>query len=207
MDYGQIKGEAKQALSGKWGLAIGVYLLYSICAAPLQFIPKVGIVLVLIVSMPLLLGYTRFNLKLAKGEDAKIDDLFSGFSQFGPAIGVALLSFIYIFLWSLLLIIPGIIAGYGYSMIFYILAEEPDLAIGEILAKSKKMMDGYKMDLFILHLSFIGWALLCVLTLFIGFLWLAPWIQVSTARFYLKVKEDWELKNGMATQGEAVPVV
>jgi uncharacterized membrane protein len=62
------------------------------------------------------------------------------------------------------------------------------------LATSKKMMDGYKADLFFLQLSFIGWYLLCLLTVGIGYLWLMPWVHVSTAKFYLQVKADWDAK-------------
>jgi uncharacterized membrane protein len=71
------------------------------------------------------------------------------------------------------------------------------------LEKSKKMMDGYKLDLFILQFSFIGWVLLCLLTLGIGFLWLGPWQHVSTAKFYLKVKAEWDAKSGTIGEPEA----
>ena len=97
-----------------------------------------------------------------------------------------------IFLWFLLLIVPGIVAALSYSMTFYILADEPDINAKEALEKSKIMMDGHKMDLFLLGLSFIGWALLCILTLGIGLLWLIPYMNVSAAKFYQDRKGEDE---------------
>lgn len=95
-------------------------------------------------------------------------------------------------LWTLLLIIPGIIAAYSYSLVYYILVDEPNLKPLEALRKSKKMMYGNKAKLFYLGLRFIGWALLCVLTLGIGFIWLAPYIQATRAKFYEDVKKNFE---------------
>jgi uncharacterized membrane protein len=91
-------------------------------------------------------------------------------------------------LWALLLIVPGIVAAISYSMTFFILAEDSSLTPMEAINKSKQMMDGYKLKYFYLCLKFIGWALLCCLTLGIGFLWLIPYIQVSTAKFYDELK-------------------
>ncbi|GHT57847.1 hypothetical protein FACS18945_2990 [Bacteroidia bacterium] len=90
--------------------------------------------------------------------------------------------------WSLLLIIPGIIAAISYSMTFYIIADDPAISAMDAINKSKKMMYGYKMKYFCLSLRFLGWALLCILTLGIGFLWLMPYIQVTFAKFYDDLK-------------------
>jgi uncharacterized membrane protein len=97
---------------------------------------------------------------------------------------------LFIVLWLLLLIIPGIIAAISYSMTFYILADDKSIKPMEAIDKSKKMMDGYKWKYFFLCLRFFGWALLCILTLGIGFLWLIPYINVSIAKFYDDVKEN-----------------
>ena len=90
----------------------------------------------------------------------------------------------------LLLIIPGIIAALSYSMTFYILADDNSIGAMDAIKKSKKMMDGYKWKYFCLGLRLLGWALLCVLTLGIGFLWLIPYAQVSVAKFYDDVKAN-----------------
>jgi uncharacterized membrane protein len=97
---------------------------------------------------------------------------------------------LFILLWTLLLIIPGIIAAISYSMTFYILADDNSIGAMDAIDKSKKMMDGYKWKCFCLGLRFLGWALLCILTLGIGFLWLMPYMQVSMAKFYDDVKAN-----------------
>ena len=86
--------------------------------------------------------------------------------------------------WSLLFVIPGIVAAYRYSMATYIMAENPGMQATEAIERSKALMDGRKGDLFCLDLSFFGWALLTVLTAGIGALWLAPYMAVSRAAFY-----------------------
>lgn len=86
--------------------------------------------------------------------------------------------------WSLLFVIPGIVAAYRYSMATYIMAENPNMQATEAIERSKTLMDGRKGDLFCLDLSFIGWALLAVLTAGIGNLWLVPYMTVSRAAFY-----------------------
>lgn len=86
--------------------------------------------------------------------------------------------------WSLLFVIPGIVAAYRYSMATYIMAENPGMQATEAIERSKALMDGRKGDLFCLDLSFIGWALLATLTAGIGYLWLTPYMTVSRAAFY-----------------------
>jgi uncharacterized membrane protein len=93
-----------------------------------------------------------------------------------------------ILLWLLLLIVPGIIAAISYSQTFFILAEDNTIRPSEAIEKSKKMMDGNKLKYFYLCLRFLGLGLLCILTLGIGFLWLAPYIQVTNAKFYDDIK-------------------
>ena len=98
-----------------------------------------------------------------------------------------LLQSLYVLLWSLLLIIPGIIAGYSYAMTEYILAEHPELTAGEAIDCSKQMMSGNRWRLFCMQFSFIGWNLLSALTLGIGSLWVRPYQQAATAAFYREI--------------------
>lgn len=130
------------------------------------------------------IGHDRFCLKLVDGEQAQFEDLFSAFDIFGSAFVLNLLIALKVFAWSLLFVIPGIIAAYRYSMATYIMAENPTIAPTEAIERSKALMDGRKGDLFCLDLSFFGWALLTVLTAGIGALWLAPYMAVSRAAFY-----------------------
>ena len=132
-------------------------------------------------------GYSRFTLQLADGGDAGFENLFQYFPYWKNAVCTSLLTGLYIFLWSLLLIIPGVIASYSYAMTGYILAERPELSAGEAIAASKEMMYGNRWRLFCLHFSFIGWAILCTLTLGIGSLWLNPYRNVAEAAFYREI--------------------
>lgn len=179
--------KARESLKGKWGLAIGTFVVYILIVATLQAIPIIG----LIASGPLVLGLAIFSLSISRNQDARLEQIFQGFSNFGTSLGAYLLMILFILLWMLLLIIPGIIAAISYSMTFYILADDNSISAMDAINKSKKMMNGYKWKFFCLHLRFLGWALLCLLTLGIGFLWLAPYVQISVAKFYDDVKANF----------------
>lgn len=97
---------------------------------------------------------------------------------------------LFIFLWMLLFIVPGIIKAYAYAMTPYILVDNPELGPNEARLKSIEMMRGHKGKLFGLELSFIGWFLLCILSLGIGFIWLAPYYQTTHAAFYHNLLEE-----------------
>jgi uncharacterized membrane protein len=185
-------GQAKDALKGKWGLAIGTLVIYILITGSLGAIPNVGGLIALIIGGPFTLGLAIFSLSLARNKDAKIEQIFEGFNNFVPALSTYLLMLLFVVLWALLLIVPGIIAGLSYSMSFYILAENPSMAAMDVLRKSKAMMNGYKTKLFYLCLRFFGLALLCVLTLGIGFFWLIPYVHVCLAKFYDDVKSTTE---------------
>jgi len=151
------------------------------------------------------LGYSRFKLNLLYGYKASCDDLFSCFNNFGKAFVLNLLVGIYTILWTFLLIIPGIIASLSYSMSSYILLENPNMSASDAIKTSKQMMNGNKGRLFCLHLSFFGWAILCVLSCGIGFLWLTPYIEISDAAFYLQVSQPYRQYN--SAPPEPVPPV
>ena len=185
----ELMAEARESLSGNWGLAIATFLVYGIIISIFQVIPTVGPVLVLFIAGPMLVGISMFSLSLSRGENARLEQIFEGFKNYGTVLGAYLLMVVLILLWMLLLIIPGIIAAIAYSQTFYILAEDDAISSMDALKKSKEMMDGYKWKYFCLCLRFIGWALLCILTLGIGFLWLSPYIQISYAKFYEDIKK------------------
>ena len=134
------------------------------------------------------IGYCRFNLDLVdRHEDAGMGTLFGFFSHWKTTLAAKLLQCVYVALWSLLFVIPGIIATYSYSMTGYILAEHPELSATEAINMSKQMMYGNRVRLFCLDISFIGWDLLCLLTFGIGNLWLSPYKQAARAAFYREV--------------------
>ena len=169
---------AREALAGKWGLPIATVIINGLitgASAPLN----------IILSGPMALGMATFNLKLARKQNPEFEDIFKGFSNFLAALVAFLLIMVYVLLWSLLFIIPGIIAAISYSQTFYILADNPNME-GEIAMKqSKMMMEGYKAKYFRLCLRFFGWALLCaIFTLGIGLFWVMPWANLTFALFY-----------------------
>lgn len=141
------------------------------------------------------LGSARYHLNLIDGRDATFSDLFSQFSRFGSALVMNLLNSLFVFLWMLLLVIPGIIAAYSYAMAPYIMLEDPNCGGYEALRRSKQLMKGHKMDLFLLELSFIGWHILCLFTLGIGSLWLQPYISTSRASFYRDISQPHTQNN------------
>ena len=132
-------------------------------------------------------GYARFNLKLTGGEKPPFETLFSYFPHWKTIAVAQLLQTVYILLWMCLLVIPGIVAGYSYAMTSYILAEHPELTASEAIAQSKAMMEGNRWRLFCLQFSFIGWSLLCALTLGIGNLALRPYEMAAYAAFYREI--------------------
>lgn len=141
----------------------------------------------LIIGSVVGVGYARFNLNLVDGREAGFNDLFSAFSNWKTALIAGLLQALYVFLWTLLFIIPGIIAGYSYRLTNYLLTERPELTASEAIGLSKEIMDGNRWRLFCLDFSFIGWDILCMFTLGIGNLWLNPYRQAAYAAFYRDV--------------------
>lgn len=136
------------------------------------------------------LGYAGILLKQHAGEDYTVSDLFSQFHRFGQGFAQQFLRELYCFLWALLFIIPGVVAGLSYAMTPYIMADHPELTASEAIARSKEMMDGHKGELFLLHLSFIGWDLLAMLTLSIGNLVLNPYKNAAEAAFYRTLRME-----------------
>jgi len=183
---------ASASLKGKWGLAIGTFLIYTVIMGSFGTMQKAGFA-ALLVAGPLNLGAAFFSLSLSRGREARLEQLFDGFRFFSNALVTYLLTILYIFLWLLLLIIPGIIAALSYTMVFYILADNPELKPREVLALSQQMMDGHKARLFYLYIRFFLLVLVCLLTLGIGFLWLIPYVHITMAKFYDDLKTT-ELK-------------
>jgi uncharacterized membrane protein len=185
---------SREALRGKWGIAILTFFIYALLTTTSGTMRTHGSfltissTLTLIIAGPLALGAAIFSLSISRGKEARLEVIFLGFNNFGTALVTYLLLLLYIFLWTLLLIVPGIIAALGYSLTFYILADDPNIKPQDALKKSKSMMDGHKEKLFYLSLRFLLLAILCILTLGIGFLWLIPYVHVTMAKFYDDVK-------------------
>ena len=147
--------------------------------------------------LPLGVAYVNAFRKLLVNMDTNIISNLFNFSNYWRKVGGMVLMTILIFLWSLLLVIPGIIKSFSYSMTPFILDEFPELSPSEAIHRSRMMMKGHKFDLFWLYLSFIGWGILCLFTFGIGFLWLVPYMQTAEAAFYEEVKADYEINGGL----------
>jgi uncharacterized membrane protein len=196
---------AKQSLKGKWSTAIAVFLTYLVILFAanlgLGFLPF-GDVATLLSSVttcllvgPFMLGLAIFFLSVSRNENVSVNQLFQGFDRFGTAFGAYFLTTLFSCLWALLLIVPGIIAAISYAMTFYILADDHSIGVMDAIRKSKTMMKGYKWKFVCLQLRFVGWFLLCILTLGIGFLWLFPYAQTSIAKFYDDLKPHNLIEN------------
>jgi len=207
IEHGALMRQAQDALAGKWGLAISTFFVFSLLSVVSSIVPFVGTVAGLIIAGPFNLGLSLFTLNLARGREAKIDQIFEGFKNFSTAFAAYLLSGLFILLWSTLLIIPGIIAALSYSQTFFIIADDPSLRAMEAIDKSKAMMDGHKSRLFVLCLIFLGLSLLCLLTLGIGFFWLYPFMSVTLAKFYIDLKETDEEESPGYHQGGIIDQV
>lgn len=176
----QLMNDAKNSLSGRWGLAVGTYVGVIVVSIFSAFIPFAN----LIIGAPLALGVAMFSLRLARDQEAEFSNVFDGFRHFGTALLAYFLMVLGVLIGMLLLIVPGIILGLGLSQTFFILADDPEMGAVDALKKSWEMMDGHKVDYFVLGIRFIPLMFLCILTLGIGFLWLAPYVQVTFANFY-----------------------
>lgn len=229
------RARARQALSGKWLLAVIAGLIVSLLSADGPAAPeftihfennhlggsielfgqtilstfehKPGLIAMLAGSIALTVvaiilgaivfgvigsvvgvGYARFNLNLVGGLPADLNHLVEYFPHWKTAFCTYFLRGLYTLLWTLLFIIPGILAGYSYAVANYVLAEDPELTASEALAISKDLMYGNRWRLFCLQISFIGWSLLAALTMGIGNLWLHPYRQAAYAAFYRSLR-------------------
>jgi uncharacterized membrane protein len=160
----------------------------------------------LLIAGPLGVGYSIWALSILRKNEYSYDHLFDGFRNFANSFATYLLMILLVILWTLLFIIPGIIKALAYSQVMFILADEPDIGAMEALKKSEAMMNGNKTKYFLLGLIFMLLTIACVFTLFIGFLFLLPVMQVTLARFYDEVRRNYtgeSIENEIDLIGEA----
>ncbi|MEJ8739867.1 DUF975 family protein [Phocaeicola sp. HCN-6420] len=187
----ELRAASRTTLSGNWMMAALATLVYLLIAGGVSSIPVAGSVLAIIVMYPLAYGFAILFLDLFReGKPIDIGKLFDGFKDFGRVWGTLILVAVYTILWTCLLIIPGIVKSYSYALTPFILKDEPELRYNAAIEKSMRMMNGYKMKLFLLDLSFIGWMILSILTLGIGLLFLQPYMNTARAAFYEDLKAE-----------------
>lgn len=208
MRIGEVKSQAREALRGNWGLAVGTTFLIGLITS---FVPSLvevfmsggfgnyfeqeqappaavfGSLFVSLLLAPLGVGLYWFFLRLVRGEGPTLGSVFEVYADLKNSIKLIFTNIVigfFVFLWSLLLVIPGIIKALAYSQTFFVLKDHPEYGILQAITESRKLMDGYKWKYFLLQLSFIGWVLLAILTLGIGLLWVIPYMNASYATFY-----------------------
>ncbi|MBP3634535.1 MAG: DUF975 family protein [Oscillospiraceae bacterium] len=196
---GSLLGGGIDLVSGQLGVApvseqtgteaVGMIDLAAADAWPMMVaVTVVSMLIAFAIGGAITLGMSHYFTNLAAHRGAVLKDLFARFSIWLKGIWMLVVMGVFVALWSVLFIIPGIIALYRYSMVPYLIAEFPDLSVMDAVRESGRLMKGNKWRLFCLHMSFFGWALLVVLCTFgFGYLWLMPYMQAAEAAFYLEV--------------------
>lgn len=202
-----LKDKALATLKGKWASFVGLTFIYMLISSLAgvgtnygsrlfgSSFSNLGVVLTgagiiaTIILIPMQYGYVIAHLRSSRQDlPAEVGDLFIGFKQFWKVLGAMLLMTLIVFIGCIFFIIPGVILALAYALVPFLLYDEPELSIADTLKKSREMMNGHKGTLFLLYLSFIGWMLLGILTFFIGYLWLMPYMQMTEYKFYEEIK-------------------
>ncbi|MGE7602348.1 DUF975 family protein [Peribacillus sp. NPDC097675] len=207
MKISELKREARLSLKGNWGTAVAlsliIFLLNMVLPTVIEVIfsggwsesnqdmEPVGVsifnMLLSIALIPLSIGIYWYYLDLVRMESTSFEKSFSIYTNGKTFIKVIIASIvqgIFVFLWSLLFLIPGIIKSLAYSQLFFLLRDHPQLSTLEAITESRKRMNGLKGKYFLMILSFIGWGFLCLFTVGIGFIWLIPYVGTTMAAFY-----------------------
>lgn len=185
----ELRDRAWNSLSGKyWSLIIMLLVVSLISGAAGSF--TMGLLSLLTLPMSYALSVAFLNVSRTQC-NPQLECMFTVYrDNFLKAFLVPLLQGLFVFLWSLLFVIPGVIMAYAYSMAIYVANDNPDMQAMDAIRKSRELMDGHKWDLFVLDLSFIGWIFLCLLTCGIGFFFLAPYIEMAHVEFYRELTEQ-----------------
>ena len=188
MDRVQLKNMAKAQIKNNIWMLFLISLIISAVSGLVNLIPLVGQVASILAAATFSLAVIKIYLKMSNGIKPEVEDTFATVKAFWPAFKVTFFTGLFTALWSLLLVIPGIIKMYSYSMAMYILAENPSIGALDALKQSENMMKGHKMEMFILDLSFIGWYLLVSITGGLASIWVTPYITATKTNFYNKIK-------------------
>ena len=187
MTRGMMKRNAKESLRGNWGIAILALLIGGVLLGAASFVFGIG---ELIIMGPIETGLALIFMKLSYRDRAEIGDLFAPFQNFVNTFFAGFLVTIFTCLWSLLLIVPGIVKSIAYSQTFFIMNEHPEYTGREAITASRQMMNGHKWEYFVLELSFIGWFLLSSITFGLLLFYVMPYYQATMAEFYRYLREE-----------------
>lgn len=215
----ELRAQARERLEGKWGTFVLMTFLMLVIQTILQIPGYIGSLLEVLspenvlaslsfsnisnilslLALPLSWGLTVSLLRNHREESVDLENLFDGFrgGRYTRVFCALFLVRLFTFLWTLLLIIPGIMKAFSYALTPYILLDEPELSARQAITRSCEIMQGRRWKLFCLSLSFIGWGILSLLTFGIGFLWLAPYMNASIAAFYEDARAEYEAENSI----------
>lgn len=195
--------QGKESLEGDWGLAAWIMVQFFIINFIVNGLANLmgtgnlfttgnvtvdilhGIMSILIL-MPLTVGLYIAFLNNARENQLKNKSLYAFFAngRYWRTVGLTLVESIFIGLWFLLFIIPGIIKSFSYSQTYYIWKDNPNISILDCITASRRAMKGNKWALFCVYLSFMGWYLLGIISFGIGFIWITPYVTSTSVAFY-----------------------
>ena len=195
------KNQALQDLEGKWGTTAITTLVYLIITGGVSYVftAPMGDNLSLsfstqglwtLLCLPLGWGFAVYFLNLVRQQDIRLERLFDGYKDFLRVFLAAFLVNLAVSIGFVLLIVPGIILAMMFSQTSFILKDDKEIGAVDALKKSAAMMSGHKAQYFWLLLSFIGWGILCLFTLGIGFLFLMPYMATTMAHYYEDLKAE-----------------
>lgn len=211
----EYRAMARETLRGRWNemalIMLVLFVISGVFSAPSSIasifempwlsmsLSGLNSCLVLLLIVPL--EYALYNLLLSFARNEEFEGSYAMYicrdfaAHWEKYVGSGLLMGILVCLIAIpTLLIGAIILGLAYSLIPYIIRDNPEMSIRDVLRTSRMMMRGHKWELFVLQLSFIGWYLLAILTLCIGLLWLTPYVGQAMAHFYEDVKAEYEAK-------------
>ncbi|MGL5381287.1 DUF975 family protein [Clostridium sp.] len=195
----ELKRKSKDQLRGNWGKAIVATLIVTLITSLGVTVSRFfedgsGItittdLIAIFFGGVFTVGLSKFLLNFTDGADkANISDILSGFSIYFKTLGLYLLYGLIVCIGCILLVVPGIIFSLMFYQAFFILAEDNEKGIIQCLKESANLMKENKLDFFVLQLSFIGWIIISILTLGIGYIWLQPYMSLTEANYYLELK-------------------
>lgn len=215
----ELRAQAREQLDGKWGTFVLMTFLMCVIQVLMQIPSYIGSLLEVLspenamaslsfsnisnilslLALPLGWGLTVSLLRNHREESVDLENLFDGFrgGRYTRVFCAMFLVNLFTFLWTLLLIIPGIMKAFSYALTPYILLDEPELTAKQAITRSCEIMQGRRWKLFCLYLNFIGWGILSLLTFGIGILWLVPYMNASFAAFYEDARAEYEAENSI----------
>ena len=182
----EMKEQAKAKIKGFTFTLFLVSIVASLLPSVFSFIPFLGAIITILFLPFLVFNEIRIYQKFTiLDEKPSVDALFKDFqTMWSKTLVLYLLMGLFTFLWSLLLIVPGIIKGLSYSAAPYIMAANPEISPMDAIKQSQELMEGHKSELFVLILSFIGWELLACVTCGLLYIWLIPYMTTTMILFY-----------------------